>query len=107
MKQGLLPFWNSEELLTYSEIEVIRAEKYASQGPALLRRVSKELKSFADDDPEALSNLNRLSTTLGALNPAWTEFSTEVLRATLTSPTQRVADGLLGSFQATLERLAA
>ena len=70
--------------VTYTELRQVRAKLYAERGPALLREIMEKLSDLSTEVSNAtLLDLSDLSCELGALEPAWTDFSVECFQALL------------------------
>lgn len=107
MIQGRLTFWGAEtDFITYSELTAFRVEEYARRGPGLVKQSLRAIEHY-ETDPESfedLKTLNHASTLLAALNPLWSDFSTEVFRACL-SPTLTSPKQVKSAFELTLKRI--
>lgn len=105
MKQALLSL-TSANPATYTQLSTVRASRYATRGPDLVRDVMDALTALeeTEDGFEALADLNDLTLELGALNSVWFDFSVAVFTALMSySPTSPRT--LRTSFNETTERI--
>jgi hypothetical protein len=77
------PFWCSEHIATYTEVQAVCREKYRREGPTLIGRCKQNIERYGQmtDRREALDILLALdkdSLELSAQNPIWIDFSVAV-----------------------------
>lgn len=106
MNQRELPFWDTSDFVTYTEVEEYRTRVYPRRGPRLLAELRDYVIVYAnEEDLSMLGRINILVVTLAALNPDWFDFSVEVFR-TCILPSQTPPKLLHSLFETTVRQLA-
>jgi hypothetical protein len=104
-----LPFWSSDNAITYSRLQEVCKRKYRRRGSYLIDRLRNDLLAYyrASDKSEAtqiLLRINEDSLELSCYSSAWISFS-ETVFAELLTPMQRDIHHLQQVFDSTLRRV--
>jgi hypothetical protein len=108
------PFWTSDKVITYSELQKLCAEKYEREGPALIDRCKRNIERYSQmasrrDTLEVMLALDADSLELSAQNAIWTDFSVAVFEVFVlpSKPSiTKTAQYLWDVFNSTLRRIA-
>jgi hypothetical protein len=78
-----IPFWTSDQVITYSELQKFRSSEYAHRSPALIQKVKTALLRFYNAPTKitainALLELDEYAFELSCFNSEWVDFSTVV-----------------------------
>jgi hypothetical protein len=113
MQQEPFPFWTSEKVHTYTEVQEFCARQYSQRGPGLIEVTQKYLEKYgkARSRPELLEVLlclDELSLRLSCFNTVWVEFSEAVFEVLVLPGKVSITKThkyLTETFQATLRRI--
>ena len=81
--EAVLPFWTSNQILSYTELQALRQSKYQQHYPHLLEQVKEGLERFGkarsrQDAFKILLDLTALALDLSCYNSAWVDFDNAV-----------------------------
>ncbi len=78
-----IPFWTSNQVISYTELQALRQSKYRQHFPSLLEQVKENLEQFGrarsrQNAFKILLNLTVVTLDLSCYNSAWIDFDNAV-----------------------------
>lgn len=113
MHEQPFPFWTSEKVHTYTEVQDFCVGQYRQRGPGLIEQARKNLENLGlarskQDAFRILCELEQLSLSLSCFNGAWVDFSEAVFEVVVLPSRASLAwthKFLTGVFEDTLRRI--